>query len=226
MWRMKVSAERLIGEAEKELSGLIEKISNHPYLRDLEAGRIGRNKLRIFVEQQYHTVNADLRSIALAVARAETPQAREFLVDSLNVEAEALKQLLSLGKALGLEEEDLKRSEPIAAALAYAYYITALVSYGSEHELVAAFLLDIPVWGGNCARMRGALERRYGIPGSALKFFELFSTPTSEEFREAALRIVEDGLRDERSIRNIKRACRLTLEYELMFWDTIYRASR
>lgn len=223
---MNMSAEGLMEEVERELSGLIEGISNHPYLRDLETGGIGRNMLRTFVEQQYHIVNADLRSIALAVAKAGTPQARNFLVGSLNAEVEALKHLTSLGMALDLGEEDLRRSEPIAAALAYANHIMALVSYGSEHELVAAFLLDIPVWGGNCGRMREALERRYGIPGQALRFFELFSAPSSGEFREAALRVIEGGLRDEDSVRNIKRACRLTLEYERMFWDTIYRASR
>jgi thiaminase len=217
--------ERLIQEVEKELSDVVKEISNHPYIRDLEAGRIGKDRLGVFVQQQYHIVNCDLRSLALAVAKAKTREAREFLFSSLRVEVEALRHLLVLGEALGLSEDDLRRSELIAAAQAYANYIASLVQYGSEHELTAAFLVDIPVWGGNCVRVGKALERRYGVPSQALKFFEMFSAPPGEEYRKTALGIIGAGLTDEHDVWEVKTACRLVLEYELMFWDAIYKAS-
>jgi len=217
--------EKLIREVEKELGDLVKRISNHQYILDLEAGKIRRDRLKVFIQQQYHTVNCDLRSIALSIVKAETRETREFLLSSLNIEAEALKHLISLGKALGLDEDALRRSDPIAAAQAYANYVTSLVLYGSECELTAAFLIDIPVWGGNCVRVGKALEKRYGVPSQALKLFEMFSTPPGEEYRKTALAIIGAGLTDEHDAWRVKTACRLVLEYELMFWDAVHKAS-
>jgi len=225
MTRRGFYVERLVGEVERELGDLVKKISRHPYIRSLEAGKIEKERLGVFVQQQYHTVNSDLRSLALVVAKAKTRETREFLLGSLNVEAEALKHLLALGEALGLGEDALRRSEPIAVAQAYANYVTSLVLYGSEHELIAAFLVDIPVWGGNCARVGKAWEQQYGVPTQALKFFEIFSAPPGEDYRKIALRIIGAGLTDEHDTWKVKTACRLLLEYELMFWDAIYKAS-
>ncbi len=218
-------AEKLIEEISRELGHITERISNHPYLRDLEAGKIRKDMLSVFVQQQYHTVNLDLKSLALSVVKAKTREAREYMIGALNMEAEALRRLLTLGEALGLDEGALRRSEPIAAALSYANYITTLTLHGSEHKLVAAFVVDTPAWGGNCVRMKNALQQRYGIPNQALKFFEMFSTPADEAARRISLSIVEGGLWKEDDEGNVRTACRLVLEYELMFWDAIYRAS-
>src|SRR5689334_1973026 len=156
-------AKQLIAELRKELAGLEDQIRHHPYLTALENRQVSLENLKAFAGEQYNIIRSDLRSDALLVARFGTTPSGPFFRGILEGEVQALDLLLDFAKALGLNENDLKKYEPRPGAQAYPAYAAWLALYGSEAEVGAAFLVNFPVFGENTGRMAAALRNRYGL---------------------------------------------------------------
>ncbi|MGZ5096241.1 MAG: thiaminase II/PqqC family protein, partial [Burkholderiales bacterium] len=200
-----------------------QKILGHPYLKELEQGRIQREQLKIFAGQQHHIISSDLRSIALILSRHGTLPSRKFLMNALQGEASALEALHAFTSALRLTGGDLESIEPLPAAHAYCSFVAWLALYCSDAELTGAFLVNLSAWGANCGRMRKALQEKYGMSQSALAFFDLFANMPS--FEAEALDIIQSALERGVPARLIHRAARMLQSYELMFWDAMADAA-
>ena len=76
-------ARTIVERARRDTRAIEARLKTHPSLQALEARRLAEERLRIFAEQQYHIIESDLRSVALAAARAASPRAREFFLGML-----------------------------------------------------------------------------------------------------------------------------------------------
>lgn len=215
---------RVVEEARREAQEVTERLVRHPYLQALEGKRIARERLRIFAEQQHHIIESDLRSVALAAARAASPQTREFFLGMLQGERAAGEALGALARGLGMKPEEAASAEPLAGAFAYSAYVGWLAIFASEAEFAGAFLINLPAWGTNCAAMSRLLKANYGLAAADVAFFDLFATPP-EAFEQGALTVIAAGLERGVEPRRIQRAARLLQGYELLYWDTIHHAS-
>src|SRR2546422_7812832 len=88
-------ARALIGAIRHELRAVEEEIRNHPYLAELEAGRLQREDLKRFAGEQYHIIRSDLRSVALLVHRFGSTPSGPFFQATLGGETTALEALLA-----------------------------------------------------------------------------------------------------------------------------------
>lgn len=217
-------AEKLVEEVRQELKEVEARIAGHPYLEALSQGRVPREKLRLFVGEQYHIVGSDLRSFALLVSRYGDSPSGRFFLDIVQGERTALGALSAFADALGITEADLRAYEPTAGAQAYPSYVAWLALHASDAEAAGAFVVNLAAWGANCGAASRALQSRYKLTREQVEFFELFATP-SPEFERAALDVVEAGLTRGVEPRLIRRAGRLLQGYELLFWDTLLAAS-
>ena len=212
--------KQLIAELRKELAGVEDQIRHHPYLTALENKQVSLENLKAFAGEQYNIIRSDLRSDALLVARFGTTPSGPFFRGILEGEVQALQLLLDFAKALGLNENDLKRYEPRPGAQAYPAYAAWLALYGSEAEVGAALRVNFPVFGENTGRMANALRSRYGLSAKATAFFDFFASPIPN-FECDTLIAIESGLAQGVDPRLIKRAARLLEAYEKFFWDTV-----
>ncbi|MBI3456997.1 MAG: transcriptional regulator [Candidatus Rokubacteria bacterium] len=217
-------ARTVVEQARRETTGIEDRLKAHPYLLGLEARRIPKERLRIFAEQQSHIIASDLRSVALAAARAGTARSREFFFGMLQGERAAAEALGALARGLGMTPEAAAAAEPLAGPFAYTAYVAWLALYASEAEFAGAFLINLPAWGANCAAMSRLLKANYGLTDSDVAFFDLFATP-SEAFEQGALAVITEGLERGVDPRRIQRAARLLQDYEFLYWDTIHQAS-
>lgn len=218
-------ARNLVSQTQAELATLDEQIRNHPYLQALDAGRIPRERLKLFAGEQYHIISTDLRSVALMLARFGGVIAREFFSGFLQGETAAFQSLLTFGAALGMSENELSAYDPLPGAYAYSAYVARLALYATEAEIAGAFLVNLAAWGANCGRMSRALRDRYAFQAGDVAFFDLFAAP-APAFEEGALAVIERGLAAGTPAALIRRAARLLQGYELMFWDTMFQASQ
>ncbi len=214
----------LVEAVRQELQPLNVRILGHPYLQALQAGRIGREQLQLFAAQQAHIIESDLRSVALMVARAGSERSRAFFLEVLEGERAALQALGSLAAAVGTGPLPPGADEPLPGAFAYSAFVAWLSLYASEAEFAGAFLINLPVWGANCARMAEALRGNYGLAEGDVAFFTLFATPPPS-FEGRAASVVAEGLAHGVIPAKIRRAAALLQGYELAFWDTLARAS-
>ncbi len=217
-------ARELIAETRAQLKAVEDKLYAHPYLSAVEEGRITKEKLRLFAGEQYYIINSDLRSAALLVSRQGDASNRDFFLGALQGEAAARDALLAFARALEMSEDDLRAYEPMPGCQAYPAYVAWLAAYGSAADFAAAFLVNLPAWGGSCARMSAALKGKYDLSSEAVAFFDLFAQP-APEFEADSLRIIQDGLDRGVDLRGVARAARLIQAYELVYWDTLYGAS-
>jgi thiaminase len=219
-----VDAKALLDKIRKELQPVSEQLLRHPYVQALEEGKIGRENLRLFAGEQYVIVGSDLRSAAHLVSRFGASPSGDFFLGILQGEKAAWDALLVFASGLGLTETDLNGYEPLAGAHAYTCYMAWLALYASDAEIAAAYLVNFPAWGQNCGRLSDILKERFGLNENEVTFFDLFAAPPAT-FEANALSVIQQGLDCAIEPRLIQRAARLLQAYELMYWDTLYRAS-
>ena len=222
--RVDATVLKWVERVRHELQPLNERILNHPYIQALGAGRIERGQLRIFAGQQSHIIGSDLRSVAQMVARASSERSQAFFLELLEGERAALKVLESFTAAIGGPTATAVVDEPLPGAFAYCAFVAWLSLYATEAEFAGALLINLPVWGANCARMAEALRSKYGLSEAEVAFFTMFATaPPGFEDRAAA--VVADGLAHGVTPGSVRQAAALLQGYELLFWDTMAQAS-
>jgi pyrroloquinoline quinone (PQQ) biosynthesis protein C len=221
---MDVEVLKFVEGVRRELQPLNERILNHPYLQALGAGRIERERLRLFAAQQSYIIESDLRSVAQMVARAGSECSQAFFLELLEGERVALKALDLFRAAVVAAPEPPLSDEPLPGAFAYCAFVAWLSLYASEAEFAGALLINLPVWGANCGRMAEGLQGKYGLSEADVAFFTLFaSAPPGFEDRAAA--VVGEGLARGVAPGSIRQAASLLQGYELLFWDTMAQAS-
>src|ERR687888_588913 len=120
----------------------------------------------------------------------------------------------------------LQLYEPLAGCHAYTNYLTKLAVYGSDAEILAAILVDFPVWGANCSKISSCLKKNYSFTNSSCLFLDQFAAPLPKEFIEKSNSLITRFVNfSQKENTTIERAARLILDYELLFWDTIYNNS-
>jgi len=203
------------------LEPLTKRILGHAFIGEAKEGRLSREKLRRFVKEQYHIITGDFRNLALYTAFAPEMWIQDFFLAILNAERKAYDNLVILGKALGVGLEEMARSEPMPGALAFTNYFTRLATHGSIGQVASALVLDLDVWGANCHALSEALRGRYSLRREDTAFLDAFH-PVPEDFRERAAKVIEYYLVKQGEEGKMRESARLALEYELMFWDTVY----
>jgi pyrroloquinoline quinone (PQQ) biosynthesis protein C len=211
-----VTAATLVEEIRADLSAVRDQLLSHAYVSAVEEGLVQLEQLRPFACEQHAIISSDRRSVAHLVSRFGS----DFFMDVLAGEHAALRALGTFATALGLDAADLEGYEPMPGAHAYAAYMAWLGAYGSDAEVAAAYLVNFPAWGENCARLSRALTGRYGLTPDQVRFFDLFAEPDGG-FEESALTVISAGLEHGVSERRVRRAARLLQGYELLYWDAL-----
>jgi thiaminase len=212
-----------IGEVTRKYSDTIGKILYHPYLICLDNKQITRENLKIFVCEQYHIISNDKRNFALIEQRTSNSVSANLFKDCVSFESSALTNLTLLQNEINLDVTQLKLYKPLAGCQAYTNYLTRLCSFGNEGEILAALLTDLPVWGQNCKRMSSALKKKYKFTNDSCRFLDAFASPLPEEFLKLSNEIINSSLFAYR--KEMETAARFVIDYELMFWNTIYQYS-
>ena len=212
-----------IERTKSELSTTIDAIHNHQYMDALDKHEIRIEKLEIFVCEQYHIITNDRRNFALMISKASSETATMLFIDCLHVEMDALRNLAIMAEESSIDNRKIECYEPLAGCQAYTNYLTRLASYGSDAEILTALLIDFPIWGENCRKISSLLKNSYGFSGQSCIFLDKFARPLPSNFVNNSKGLIDiASLEHERSL---NKAARLILDYELLFWDTIYKHS-
>ncbi len=199
----------LVASVRAELVGVDRALAGHPYLAELEAGRVPQESLRAFAGEQRAIITSDKKSFEHLAERLPEPPAGAFFRDLAEGEGKALDLLEPFADAVGLGPG----YEPLAGCQAYPAYVAWLALNGSPTDVALAFLANLESWGRSCARMRDALRLRLGP--EAVAFFDFFAE-APPAFEERALALVETG-----EPASARRAARLLQAYEQLYWDTL-----
>ena len=90
-------------------------------------------------------------------------------------------------------------------------------------QILTAMLVDLPVWGANCSKISFTLKKNYDFTSNSCTFLDKFATPLPKKFINKSNGLIISCLPLKE--KEIYRTARLILDYELSFWDTIYKHS-
>jgi hypothetical protein len=113
--------------------------------------------------------------------------------------------------------------EQLIGCQAYTNYLTRLSVYGSDAEILTALLIDLPVWVANCSKISSVLKKNYGFSEKSCIFLDKFACPLPEKFVDKSTELIGIAILEHE--KSLHTAARLILDYELCFWDMIYKHS-
>jgi hypothetical protein len=86
--------------------------------------------------------------------------------------------------------------------------------------------VDLPIWGNNCGKMSYMLQKNYNFTRNSCKFLDNFANTLPEEFNKKSKELILSSISDiSMNEKKICTATRMIINYELSFWDTIYKYS-
>lgn len=203
------------------MTPLQERILYHPLWQGIENGTLEVARLKLFALQDWWLVREAYRLDALGIAGVSDLASQDLLLDKLMSKKGGYKLLLRFGEALGLSQADFDRVEPLAGCMALTNFFYWMLVYGTPPEKIAAVGASEDIFVQICARIGPALVRHYGLTTEQVEFFT-----AHDQIGKAAAPVDRDLLgafQSEEDRRKIRRAIRLSNEFELMFYDTIMK---
>jgi thiaminase len=217
-----MNTHTLVAGLRRDLAEVEERIIAHPWLAELEAGRLPASALRVFAGEQLHIIPSDLRSFEMLGQRFPGEPAHGYAASMLAGERAALGALDRFANAVGLDSSARESYEPVPGCQAYPSYVARLSRDGTAAEVAGAFLVNLAAWGNCCARMAEALTSVYRLTADDCAFFVGFAGPVTE-LERTSLEVIDAGLAEGAEPARIARAARLLQAYELLYWTSLPR---
>lgn len=204
----------------EDLGPIRQQILNHPLWAGIEAGTLDPARLRLFALQDYWLVREAYRLDALAIAAAPDLEAQELLISKLLPKIGGYKLLWQFGEALGLSRTDFEAVEPLAGCMALTNFFYWMLAYGTPGEKLAAVSASEDIFVQICARVSPTLMRNYNLTASQVEFFSAHDQ-LGEKINPVDVKLLARyNSPDNRKL--ITRAVRLSHEFEIMFYDTVF----
>ena len=121
---------------------------------------------------------------------------------------------------MGLTDNEVEREVPPSGALNAVNYLFRLSVEGGPAEKAVAWYLVGRVFSDTCSAMREGLTKHYGLPGEALKFFDIPHV-RSERFVDAVARLVTIYGLDRGRKHELEQVAEHILAYEKDFYDSM-----
>ena len=118
-----------------------DAIFSHPFVRELGAGTLSRERFLFFVQQDYLYLQDFARTLCLGGAKADTLDTLHMFADHAATVVQVERNLhTNWSDKLGLTPQDLANTERAPVTQAYTRHLLAVAHGGSLAEIVAAVL--------------------------------------------------------------------------------------
>jgi hypothetical protein len=225
-------AEAFVAELERENEPFVRQVADGPFVQAVLDGSFPLDGIRFVHLNHYHLIMNDMGNLNHYVAKARDEEEMLFFHFMAAEEKNHLDSVFLLDRALGLEPDEVRASQPHARCLLRTNYFSRLAQYGTPGEIALAILLNFPVWAGGAKREAEGLKRHYGL-GNRVPGTDRFDTDILDRFedatagfREQAIRIVARDLSDLANEGRLRRAGRWAAHYEAMVWQVYHDGGR
>ncbi|WP_342361663.1 thiaminase II [Terrarubrum flagellatum] len=209
-------------DAWRRNEALYETIRTMPFNRELADGSLGRDRFLHYMKQDAHYLVAFGRCLAVAAAKAPTPDMLVQLTGSARAAVEVERSLHEgFFKAFGVSAEEFTATEMSPACSLYTNFLLATAHQDSFAVTVAALL---PCFWIYAEVGRDILAK----PVAGNPYQAWIDAYGGEEFQDGVARmigLVDDAARDQSpaTIASMHRAFTMSTKMEWMFWDSAYR---
>lgn len=219
-------------ELRRESEPLWQQIVEHPFLVEIEQGKLPIEKYRLYAIQNSHYFFQWFRASAAAMMRAPTPEDCYLIASTLAGYYEEWNRYKAMIMAAGVTEEQIRTVVPLPANAAYGDFMLRVALTGSLEEFACAVVscpwtyADAELNGISCAaRVARGLMEHYGVPRAlAQPYLENFRGEAHrrslELWKALISRKAEQATAEELERRRLY--FRMGTEFEYKFWDMAY----
>ena len=211
-------------QARKEVSPIWTEIYNHPFIKEIESGKLTKEKLKTYVVQDYIFLKAYVRCMALAGYRTSNfEDTKWFLKLSYVSLASEIPAQLKFASSLGLEKADLDRANPLPNCLEYMKHLDRVCHTGSSEEIVSSLLPCAWTYSELSPRILNGLSRHYSLEEDALEWWHGYTT---KEYRSLVgeMKSMLSRTMSKKNVQDIKAYFRTSSILERGFWDMAYKS--
>jgi thiaminase/transcriptional activator TenA len=217
-----VSASRFSTSLWADSASLREAIDTMPFNVELAAGTLSPSAFRHYIVQDAHYLTGFARALALAAAKADTPEQVAMLSASASG-AIAVERSLhdSYMAAFGIAPDVFAATEPTPVCSHYVNFLVATAATASFPVAVTALLPCFWIY-------REVGRDIAGRAGAANPYQAWIDTYAGEAFDQAVRRMI--ALTDDLALaasadtrEQMKAVFRQSTRLEWMFWDSAYR---
>jgi thiaminase len=206
-----------VGQLRQDTEPLLRRITEHGFVQETIDGRLPRQTLIRFAEQEHHYVRGIYDYFAMCVLQAPDLDMKEWFIAVAGREVGYLGLYRKFLQALGLSAEALRASKPLPGAIAATNYQFRLAGSATPGENMAAVLMIEESWAEVCRRIHQSLQTHYGLPVEAVAGFDI--PPLDVQQEEA---FIARFATTAEMCRLMHTAAEFALLYEAMFFDSVY----
>ena len=203
---------------------LMDAMTELPFNRELADGSLAPQRFQFYLVQDARYLVGFARALAVAAAKADTPEDVAFFADAAR-ESIVVERALHDGyfDRFGMTAADQRAIETSPTCLAYTSYLLAVAQTGGYAELIAALLPCFWVY-----QHVGTEIVAGRPPGADHPYLAWLDTYADDEFAKA-VRTCRDAVdraaatADARTTERMLAAFTRATEYEWLFWDSAYR---
>ena len=214
----------LAEQARKEVSPIWKAIYKHPFIEEIESGKLSKEKLKTFVKQDYIFLTAYVRCMALAGYRTSNfEDTKWFLKLSYVSLASEIPAQLKFANSLGLEKTDLDKVRPLPNCLEYMKHLDRVCQTGTSEDIVSSLLPCAWTYSELSPRILKGLSRHYGLNADALEWWHGYTT---NEYRSLVdeMKLMLSRTLSKKNAQDIKAYFRTSSILERGFWDMAYKS--
>lgn len=196
-----------------------------PFNLELASGSLGRDRFVFYMIQDAHYLTAFARSLALAAAKATTPDAQIKLAKGAH-DAIVVERSLHEGffEEFGVTRERFARTPPSPTCRAYADFLVATAAIDPYPVALAAVLPCFQIY-------HEVGKHLYAIAAMPNPYQRWIDTYRDEAFGDSVRETVAQVDAAHEAASPADRAAmgaahRIATRYEWMFWDSAYRMER
>ena len=219
-------AEKFSGLLRRRGDSIWRAIHSHPFLRELHAGTLSKERFTYFVFQDYLYLLDFAQVLCRGGAKSPNLETLEIFARHAMIAVEVERSFhASFGRTIGFSSKQLDRLPKGPITEAYTRHLQAVAGDGSLGETVAAIL--------PCYWIYGEVGRKLykGRPRKPKIYREWIETYASEEYwkplREQ-IRLMDDlgGSAGRSAKRSMISHFLLSSRYEYLFWDQAYNLEK
>jgi thiaminase/transcriptional activator TenA len=226
MLKENISEQTISGRFYKKALPIWQKSHDHPFVRGMADGSLSAEKFKFYICQDYLFLMEYARLYGLAAVKSGNLQTMEtfsaLMHATLHMEMELHRKY---GEKIGINREEMERTQPAAATLAYTSYMLQAAFKGSLAHVLAVILpCTWSYWemGKSLAAEAGDLKHPH--------YREWILLYSSEEFGHLAQTLIEAldhecaGL-PESQLAELESLFVHASKFEWQFWEMAWNCS-
>ncbi|PAK55005.1 thiaminase II [Paenibacillus sp. 7541] len=214
---------RFSEELRREADGIFEAIFQHPFVRGIAEGQLGKEQLTHYVKQDFEYLNAYMRIYGIAISkcanREDIAAFNEQISFILNSEIHPHHNFCTVA---GVSYEELQGYPLAPSAHHYIRHMLTVAHEGSLGEIMAVLLPCPWTYLEIGRRLMEQVNPDENHPFQEwIQFYGSRAGGATDKFRQRVDAWAETATADER--RRMKEHFMLSCQLEYMFWDMAYK---